>query len=277
MKTNREKLQHNFLRRVILRIDYKGLIDIKDTVKGMQELLKTDFTEMQEEFINELEFELNDPIEIESQRSIPLKKVLETKSYKFMTPSKDMQLDINSFFIALNINVEEYKKFESYGPMFIKLFCSMVPGNPYLEPLRIGFRKINNCIIKEYDTISKCFNKDIFPSIETSLVELDYAVKQLNSSYTDNLLHENFMLNYVRTITEGEIYANDQSQTAYQIAIDIDGYNNDKEWLKDIIKSETAISSAFTTINDILFKLYTDTLTDSFISELEKQNLIILV
>lgn len=271
MNIDRNKLKHNFLRRVIIRIDYKGLIDIKDTIKEIQTFLKKNkFTEIQEDFINRVEFELNDPVKIESQRSIPLKDVLRTKTYKFSTKDRSLQLEINSLFMALNVNVKEYKNYETYGPMFIELFNSLKETNPYLKPLRIGLRKINNCILRDYKFIDECFNKELFPFVKTALKDLNYDANQLNSSYVDNLSHKRYMINYVRALTQGDLEENGETKKAYQIAIDTDGYNNDEEWLEQISEECQSLSLAFQEINDTLFELYTNTLTTSFINQLEE-------
>ena len=130
MKIQREDLKSNFLRRVILRIDYKGLVDIQDTVKKIQKLMKeNEFVEMSDDYISEAEFELHDPIVIESQISIPLKELQKIRSYKFRNAKKDKVFEINSLFMALNITVNEYMAYETYGHMFIDIFSSVLNDN----------------------------------------------------------------------------------------------------------------------------------------------------
>ena len=83
MEWNRENIKNNFLRRIILRVDYEGIVDIKDILKNLESKLPSlGFTERNFGFINNAEFELNDPEMIESELKIPIKELSKIETYK---------------------------------------------------------------------------------------------------------------------------------------------------------------------------------------------------
>ena len=102
MQVTRDSLKCNFLRRIIIRIDYSGIVDIKS---GLNEIhnnfINYGFVKMREEFIQEAEFKLDDPIMIDGQGSIPIKEIQKTETFKYASADEDLILEINRFFTTL--------------------------------------------------------------------------------------------------------------------------------------------------------------------------------
>lgn len=273
MTTTRSQLKNNFLRKVIMRLDYQGVIDIVDTIKNLQLYIKnTGFVEMQEAYINDLEFQLNDPIAIANQKAIPITEISQIKTYKFRNEKRDAMLEINSLFCSLAIEVEEYRCYETYGPVLIEIFHRLAKNNPYINLQRIGFRKINDCIVRDYEKINLYFDSVFFPPVSNRFKLTGCNFIQTNCSYVDNFELDRYMINYTRSVTKGELNINDDVESAYQIAIDIDGYSNDKVWLDELLEDNQRLDLAFREINELLFGMYVETLTKEFVSSLENDS-----
>lgn len=272
MTVAREDLKYNFLRRIILRIDYNGVVDIKDTLKDLEiHMPKYGYVEMNTGFINDVEFEINDPVMIETQMTIPVKELQKTESFKFRTLKKDMVLEINNLFMTLTINSDEYYKFEDYSSQFVEIFSLLKDKNLYLKPLRLGLRKINSCIIYDKGNFEKFFNRKYFKDISTVFNQDGFTVETVNSQFVDTISYNNHYYNYIRVLSDAVLNIDGKDVPAYQVVLDIDGYNNDLIRLSDIIRDKTKLTYEFNEINQTLFDLYTMTLTDDFLSSLKSE------
>ena len=162
MKITRESLKYNFLRRSIIRMDYSGIVDIKS---GLNEIhnnfTEYGFVKMREEFIQEAEFELDDPIMIENQASIPIKEIQKTETFKYANAEESMVLEINRFFTTLTISTEKYRNFEEYINIFSAIINLIKSKNTFLNPLRLGVRKINDCILLDKNKFNYFLMKNI--------------------------------------------------------------------------------------------------------------------
>lgn len=269
MSTVRGDLKNNFLRRIILRLDYNGVIDIKETLVELQKFLKSiGFVDMMSGFISEVEFELNDPILIESQSSIPLKELNKIETYKFQTADKNTFLEVNRLFVALSINSENYCVFEDYRDKFIEIIELIGKKNEYLKPTRLGLRKINNCILLNRTKFAEYFNPEYYRDISVSLKKDGFESDTLDSKCIDTVYYKRYMFNYIRCLTQGTLRKDSEEQDVYQVSLDIDGYSNDSEWLKNLNLDKTKFKFALDEINDALFNLYLKTLSKNFISKL---------
>lgn len=275
MTINRTDINHNFLRRAILRLDYDGVVDIKDTLKVIEKKLPSyGFIEMRAEFINEAEFELDDPNMIESQLSIPLRDLNKVETFKYRNQDNSMLLEINKLYTLLTINTEKYIKFEEYCDMFVSIFNDIKEQNIYLNPTRLGLRKINDCIIKEKNKFEDYFNKKYFSDITTELNKDNFYSEKINTQFIDTILHDGFMFNYGRVASGALLTMEGKEYDAYQVVVDIDGYTHETIKLKSIINNSVEFKDNLLKINKDLFSLYTNTLTDKFINELKKDEFI---
>lgn len=275
MITNRKDINHNFLRRVILRLDYDGVVDIKDTLKILENYLPNyGFVEMRMEFISEAEFKLDDPNMIESQLSIPLKDLNKIETFKYISEDKNMLLEINKLYMALTINTEKYIKFEDYSSTFVDIFNRIKAENIYLNPTRLGLRKINDCIIKDKNNFQNYFNKDYFSDITEILNKNKFCSEKINTEFIDTIVHNEFMFNYGRVASSALLEIGDKEYDAYQVVIDIDGYTHESCKLNNIISDCKIFKENLAKINEDLFELYINTLTPHFISNLKEENFI---
>lgn len=273
MDINRDDIKHNFLRRVILRLDYNGVIDIKDTLKGLEKKLpELGFVEMSTEFINEAEFELADPNMIESQLSIPLKDLHRMETFKYRNRNKNIVLEVNNLYTALTLNTEDYIEFEKYCEIFVDIISMIKKDNIYLNPTRLGLRKINDCIIKDKNKFGEYFNQAYFSDISKVLSDEGFSSEKINTEFIDTIIHNDIMFNYVRIASGGVLSLQNKEYDVYQVVVDIDGYTHDNSKLIDIIKDEAKLKNELSVINYSLFELYIKVLTDEFVRKLADRN-----
>lgn len=269
MEWTRQNIKSNFLRGIVLRVDYEGIIDIKDILKKLEpELVKLDFTSRNVGFINTAEFELNDPEMIENELKIPIRDLNRLENYKYSNNTNEFELNINQLYSALNINVQNYKDVSKYTNIFQKVIESIRSECSYLKINRIGIRKINDCVIIDKNTFSDYFVKDYFFDISSQLKLKGKEVEKLNSQLIDTIVIDKYMFNYIRIATGGVLSDENNSFDVYQAVVDIDGYSYNRELLDSILVEESHISKIITQINDYLFELYSTTLTAEFKAKL---------
>jgi len=272
MEIKRSEIKHNFLRRIILRIDYNGIIDIKDTIKELQSILpKHGFVEMSSGFINEIEFEINDPIMIETQMTMPVKELQKTESFKFRTEDKSTTLEISKLFASLTITVNKYKRFEDYSNSFLEVVDYIRARNIYLKPLRLGLRKINDCIIKDKSIFGELFNPEYFSDISVKLDGNGLSARTVNSQTFDTFCDEQHFYNYIRVLSDATLNIDGTDKETYQVVLDIDGYTNDIDVLSELIKDKARLEGELISINNTIFKLYINTLNDELIKNLRSE------
>lgn len=273
MIPNRCEIKYNFLRRILIRLDYNGIIKIEDTLMELQKLMpKFGFVEMNNGFINEVEFELNDPITMENDTMIPLREVKRTETFKFKNRDRSIEFEVNKLFMALTINTESYHEFEVYRDMFIEIFDLIKSGNTYLQAVRLGLRKINNCILKEKDNFKLYFNSNYFRDTADLFTKDGFESKMLVGNHSDTISKDRYWFNYIRSLSDAVLNLNNKKLNVYQVAIDIDGYSTKKEWLKEIISDKERFKLALDEINGYLFIMYINSLTTEFVEKLKSDN-----
>ncbi|UOW67235.1 TIGR04255 family protein [Paraclostridium bifermentans] len=273
MQVTRDSLKYNFLRRIIIRIDYSGIVDIKS---GLNEIhnnfINYGFVKMREEFIQEAEFKLDDPIMIDGQGSIPIKEIQKTETFKYASADEDLILEINRFFTTLSINAIKYRDFNEYIDIFSNVVSLIKSKNTFMNPLRLGVRKINDCILLNKNKFDYFFNERYFRDIAKDLSEDGIDVKKLNTSIVDNIYKDDISYNYIRNCTEGTLSNGEQTIEGYQVVVDIDGYTQNNDRLNNIISNKLCIDNFLSEINENLFNLYKFTLSNQFIELLQTES-----
>lgn len=265
MEWNRENIKNNFLRRIILRVDYEGIVDIKDILKNLESKLPSlGFTERNFGFINNAEFELNDPEMIESELKIPIKELSKIETYKYRNSDGNVELEVNELYSALNVDVNNYNDINKYCNIFSEVINGIKEKSVYLKINRIGLRKINDCIIRDKSRFNDYFDKEYFFDISNKLRLNSIKTEKINTQFVDTFSVEKYMFNYIRIVSGGVLTIGSQNYDVYQAVIDIDGYSYDRELLNTLLGDTNEISNIILELNENLFELYSNSLTQSF-------------
>jgi len=273
MKGNvrRSDLKYNFLKKVIIRLDYTGVLDsdLEETVKNIKDFLfSCGFVNLKEGYINEIDFDIKDPELIETQLAIPINELKKNKSYIFSTENSQQTVQITKFYALISVDFEKYIKFEVFQEIFSKMVKIIKENNKFLRMLRLGLRKINSCILLDLMRLNDYFDEKYFNNIVKNLNFDGFNINIMNSRTIDSFTINNRNVNYIRYITQGVLNNNDEQKEAYQVVLDIDVYIRDKDRLKMIFDNEENLNTELVNINTLLFELYIHALKDDFIQQL---------
>lgn len=250
--------QRNFLRSVILRIDYsrnRKIVDKKDTLKNA---FKDSFPNSNDIVDTQgvLRFEDKTPIfepQSSSEQGIELK-------------SKDLQknLKITDTFIAYTIGGSSYTNFEIAFSTVKQAFKAIQGSNVVIENInRIAVRKTNvvDFTITEkaniIDAVSSMFNN----ALNKNIIELpnNKAVSSYNQSVVYNELPYKLNLNYG--------YRRGMDEDTWNAVVDIDIFNEEPSEGFEL----SQIEEEFSRINKAVFDVFHWSLQDSLIGELARQ------
>lgn len=249
----REDFKHNFLANTIIRFDFRGIFEneLEKNVSILKKTLKEhyyDFIKLEQ--AQEIDFKINDP---ELLNSIPSTNIRKQPVYVFNNEEKGLIFKISPTFAIINNLNKKYISFSEYAPFLIEII-NLLQKTPFFNITRFGIRKINICILKDINKLYDYFNKEHF-----------YLYNQKGTQtyqQSQTFTKEQYNINLIRNIVLGKY----DEQPAYQIAIDADIYTFSKEKITDIIQDESQINK----MNDILFEIYTNMLSNKLIEQLSK-------
>lgn len=268
----RNDFKYNFLKKIIIRIDYTGILELEleQTIMELKRFLHgAGFVNFKESYINEVEFDLKDPEQIETQLALPISELRKNKAFNFATKDMSQTLKVTKFFTTLSIESDRYVSFETFGNIFSKVIEIINNNNEFIRILRLGLRKINNCILLDISKLNEYFEEKYFDNIANGLDADEIEINMLRSEKTDSFYVDDKNVNLTRFLLLGLLDRDGEEKDAYQVILDIDVYENDEELLERITKDYKNVYNKLTSINDLSFKLYIQMLKDEFISQLK--------
>ncbi|MGL4874533.1 MAG: TIGR04255 family protein [Clostridium sp.] len=271
---NRSDIKYNFLKKIIIRVDYNGVLEreLESTIEGIKrELKKYKFDRFTEGVINQVDFEIKDPEKIETQRMIPIAELNKTKTFIFLNSQSGEEIQINKYFMSVSVDYEKYKKFEEVSEIFQIVIKSIRKENNYIRFLRLGLRKINNCILLDLDRLNEVIEERYFSNLG-SLFGEEEKVNILEKQSIDSFTYDNMNINLIRYISGGVLELDGTEQEAFQLVLDIDVYENSEEHLNELIK-DSSLDENLKKYNTILFKSYIGVLSDKLIKQLIDGNI----
>ncbi len=257
---NRDEFHHNFLKSVIVRLDFQGVLEAemeKVLVHVKPYAREQGFSRYVEKNANQIDIAVTDkgiPESIETTNRIRRQKV-----YSFIDENRGFVLDVSNTFICLTINTTHYTPFDDY--------CGMVPfvAGVYKENIdfftvtRFGIRKINECLLEDKRQIQQYFNPELFNYY--SHLE---GVNTVQSNHINVFTHGRHHVNLITNIAQGQY----EGKTVYSVRLDIDAYMDKPD---DVIllldEHEKQVE-----INDLLFEIYTSSLTEKLIALLTSED-----
>lgn len=272
-------MKSNIMKKVIFRVDYKGVIDIKDFVKSsLEELINPFFEDYETTFQNTFNIDLN--INAMSELlSVPIKEIEKQEIHRFtgshftnkdQTKTTDsVVLDISKYFSTLEVTCLEYKNIDPYLDFFALLMSRMTEFTKFISIKRIGLRKLGSKVFYDFDEIFETFEKKYF---YFDFSEKDLFPNKINHLDVLEKDHTSPVINYSRSFDKGTYISEDGEKDAFQITLDLDGYMEEDRLPKTEIKDPiTFFSSHLKNINDnFLFKVFVMSVTDQFINANKK-------
>ncbi len=273
---NREDLKKYLTKSVIMRIDYMpltdNLVDEMNLNVSNKLLEEYEFTKTFEGSINSVDIQVNNAEILENQNFLNINNYTRIKSYEIIRLIEDevyIKVVINKHFTCVEINEElQYMKYEEYEKIFDILINEIYANSINIK--RIGFRKINDFLIRKTDdTIFEYLNDEFFKydykflkdSEEEDIIDL---IMERKYSMRKNIKE----INIITHISQGTLNEKEQVKRA---AMDIDISINDFNTLREIRNSKRILQN-IKEINDTIFKIFINMFSPKFIDELKKKD-----
>lgn len=243
------------LKKVIIRIDYSGIINIDDWMRQLLNLgLNQSFSSFIDKNNNSITLNLNNPEEIAKALSVPVSAIRKEPVKTFLNGTfgdrKDkVAMEITSNFTTFVVDCNEYTTIDDYLTYINQYICELKKNQTYTKVHRIGIRKIAAIETTEYDQYKAFFEENQFKSVS------DLPGNQvIVSENTDRFVNPELGLkaNLTRRIRS---LRRVDGMPIYQFLLDIDGYVDE-----EIAGGNDNIIAKFneytSKINDFLFTLF---------------------
>ncbi|MCI8465352.1 MAG: TIGR04255 family protein [Lachnospiraceae bacterium] len=243
----RTDFQFNFLKNIIVRIDFQGVLEaeMEKILMLVKPYLKSKgFSRYMQRMSNEIEINVSN---LNNPQTPAFSKVQSQEVHSFVNDDKGYVLDISSSFVCLNISSTAYAPFEDYSVLVLDIADIYKNNIDFVSISRIGIRKINVCMIEDKKKIKEYFSPAYFGYFEA--VE---GVDTFSSNRRDTFGIEQYKGNISCNIDQG----NANGKILYKVSLDIDIYIDDMNTILQCLD--------FKQMNEILFGIYVDSLTDRF-------------
>lgn len=257
----RENLKNNFLKNIIVRFDYTGIaeVELDNIVAKVKSIFKkAHYNNLKEEYLTEMDLQLQDPEGIEIE-SLPVTGVRKKRAYVFFDKERGIECKLSTQFALVSIQSQKYIPFSEYSGTLVEVVKTFRNEVDFLNCTRFGVRKVNQCIIKDIHSLDRYFNIKLFP-----IYGLDRGSSPKLFESRDCFLDGKYNVNLMRTIIKGEY----EDSIAYQVVLDSDIYITQDDDINRLFTGNTEI----TAMNERLFELYKEALTEDFIEKLGKEN-----
>ena len=269
----RYMMRKNILRNILFRVDYKGIVNVNEFLSQIKEdLLEPHFSEYNNTFNNNVNIDLTGTSieDVSKMLSLPVKEVSQQEIHiysksKFtndgVLTTDEVELRISKYFTTLEIKCKgEYKNIDPYLKYFSNLIKNLLANNSYTRFKRIGLRKVASQIFRERDEVYSIFDSNKYGDV------LDGSFPPLEFNRIDILRKPDqpYIYNYRRGLKSVQIVNKETGEKGdgYLALIDLDGYITEER-----IDGTFAIDKCLTEINDVLFDLFKNAVTDKFLNE----------
>jgi len=254
----RETFKFNFLKQIILRLDFQGVLqtEMENVLLQVKPFLKEKkFNRYEQKVNNEIDINFNSGI---FQSENPIKEVRNIVIHSFVNEDKGYTIDLSTNYVCLKVNTVKYVSFEEYSDTFlgiVNIYKSMID---FFTVKRLGLRKINFCFFKDINNINKYFEKRYFDCFDLfEGTNLFVSEKKANFGYKE------CKVNLLTYIEQGQL----GSEKVYKTTLDSDIYVDDSKAIEKRVFDKNGMSD----LNDTLFSIYVDTLTDEFVTLLSDE------
>lgn len=272
MRKLRSEIKHNFLKQIIFRLDYEGLMesDIEECIVSLRQMFYNNgFEKMDNRTENQFDVQIKTDLNIPDENRFSINSNSKSIVYRFSSEKKEI-IEINKSFFALTVDIEQkYETFDKYLSLLAESIEKIKSVSPYFHILRIGLRKINVCLFDNLRELSNYFTKAAF-----NMDDVMEQFKNCNctaSNMVTVLSKNDYQINYIRNIQEGIMQQDDGSQkTMYQIIVDIDVFKEGNREILPLLCDNQMIKDTLETQNTIEFYVFINSLSKELIEKLKQ-------
>lgn len=251
LEIKRSSFKHNFLKQIILRLDFQGVLpdEIENILKNVKIYLK------QKEF-NRYEKKIKNATSITSMdaENLILKDDIKNSDniiHSFVNLNKGCTIDLSMNCLCLVINTSKYIPFDEYATIFIDIANMYISTIDLFTVERFGLRKINFCFLSDVKHINKYFSSEYFDPFC-----LSGHSNILVSEKKDTIAIDEYKVNLLRYIEKGLL----SNRPIYKVTLDLDAYIDQSVLIEEPIFSKGNMYK----LNDLIFEAYVGALTDKF-------------
>lgn len=249
---NRSSFKHNFLKQVIIRLDFQGVLQAE-----MDKILMQVKPYLKEKGFNRYEQQINNEIDINMNSNgifetvNPIKEIRNIVIHSFINDNGGYSVDLSIKHICIKVNASKYIPFEQYATVFMDISNIYKTTIDFFTMKRFGLRKINFCFVNNVDNINKYFNPRYFDCYDLFSESVVFA-----SEKKENISVDYCKLNLLCDIEQGQL----NNTQVYKITLDSDIYIDDTNSIEKNIFEDEKIAK----LNERLFMIYIDAITDEF-------------
>ena len=275
MNTLRAEIKHNFLKQIIFRLDFQGVLndDVEKCVMQLrQKFFEAGYINMGNRTENEFDFQVKMNLNIPNENQFSISNTNQSLVYNFTSNNKEI-LEISKSFFTLTVDIEKlYEKFDKYVTLLAESIEVIKNVSPYFNALRIGLRKINICFLDNIADLSTYFSRAAFNIDDVVNQFSDYGCAA--SNMVTILSKDDYQINYVRNIQEGVMQQEDGSQNpTYQIVIDIDVYKEGNKEILALLSDKQNVENNLKLQNTIEFEVFIKSLNNELIESVSYTHL----
>lgn len=257
----RKSFKYNFLKQIIIRLDFQGVLhaEMENILLEVKPYLKEKkFNRYEQKVSNEINININNGIFNIDESSNESRNIV---IHSFVNENRGYSVDMSINFLCLRVDSTVYIPFEEYSQIFMDIANIYKTKIDFFTVKRFGLRKINFCFISDINKISKYFSKryfDYYDFFKNSVITA--------SEKKENFVVDNCKINLLCDIEKGQL-ADEQT---YKVTLDSDIYMDQSHNIEETIFDKNVM----TDLNDKLFAIYTDTLTEEFVEMLSNEDTI---
>lgn len=272
MNNLRSDIKHNFLKQIIFRLDYEGILeaDVEKCVLVLrQKFFDAGFINMENRTENQFDLQLKMDLNIPNENQFSINNTNKSLVYNFSSNNKEI-LEISKSFFTLTIDIEKiYETFDKYVTLLAESIEVIRSISPYFRVMRIGLRKINICFLDDLTNLSTYFTRAAFNINDVVEQFSDYGCSAANM--VTILSKNDYQINYVRNIQEGVMQQEDGSQKiTYQIVIDVDVFKEGNKEILPMLSGKQTIENTLKMQNTIEFEVFIKSLSDELVESLKQ-------
>lgn len=269
----RADIKHNFLKQIIFRLDYEGILQAdveKCVLKLRQKFFDAGFINMENRTENQFDLQLKMDLNIPNENPFSVSNTNQSLIYNFSSDNKEI-LEISKSFFTLTVDVGKiYGTFDKYVTLLAESMEVIRSESPYFRVLRIGLRKINICFLDNISNLSTYFTRAAFNIDDIMEQFSDYGCTA--SNMVTILSKNDYQINYVRNIQEGVMQQEDGSQkTTYQIVIDVDVFREGNKEILWMFSNKQTIENSLKMQNTLEFEVFIKSLSDKLVETLKQE------
>lgn len=262
----RETQRANFLKRVIIRIDYTGVVTASNFVESIKSaFIKNYFDSFYKRFIGQAKLNFSDLGSIAKTLMIPVQDLKNEPLYVFSASpfrgTKDIvTMEISAYYTALDINCKEYQSIDPYRELISEFVHLISEQEIALSINRLGIRKANGRIFDTVDSLLDTYESGVFYGMSP-----DERMDLINKEYLDCFFNDehDIKVNYKRAIVS---VLDSERKLKLQTGLDIDVYVDNEIIQTKHIDLCNDFVSVFDRLNDYQFLLYRNSVTERYLA-----------